>query len=85
MVQETLVGQRRPIPDDDLALIVGVLEVLRSAGKPMDVNAVASHFELPPRPTIVKNRVKRALHMLAAAESIYATEAGWFAPRRISR
>ena len=85
MVQETLVGQRRPIPDDDLALIVGVLEVLRSAGKPMDVNAVASHFELPPRPTIVKNRVKRALHMLAAAESIYATEAGWFAPRRTSR
>lgn len=85
MVQEAPVGQRCPFPDDDLAIIVGVLEVLRSAGKPMDANEVASCFQLPPRPTKAKNRLKKTLHMLAAAESIHATEAGWFAPRRTPR
>lgn len=84
MVQQAPVAQRRPFPEDDLAIIVGVLEVLRSAGKPMDANQVASCFQLPPRPTKQKNRLKKTLHMLAAAESIHATDAGWFAPCRVT-
>nr|WP_314434427.1 DNA methyltransferase [uncultured Brevundimonas sp.] len=84
VVQERSVSALRPFPKDDLAIIVGVLEVLRSAGKPMNVKEVAACFQLDPRPTKERNRVKRTLHMLAAAESIHATDAGWFAPRRTS-
>lgn len=75
--------QARSLPGDDLGIIVEVLEVLKLAGKPMSLAEVMNCFELPARQATAKNKLKRALNMLAAAESIYVTDAGWFAPRRV--
>lgn len=74
----------RPIlPSDEIARIMTVLEVMRGEGRPVDVEHLESCLEIPKGAKAVAESLRHTLDILTAAGSIYRTDAGWFAPRRM--
>lgn len=74
----------RPIlPSDEIARIMTVLEVMRGEGRPVDVEHLASCLEIPKGAKAVAENLRHTLDVMTAAGSIYRTDKGWFAPRRM--
>lgn len=74
----------RPIlPSDEIARIMTVLEVMRGEGRPVDLEHLASCLEIPKGAKAVAENLRHTLDVMTAAGSIYRTDNGWFAPRRM--
>lgn len=64
---------------------IAVLDVLTAGGRPMTVRDVRAALDVPKGSRKVDDHLKETLDILTAAGSIYETDVGWFAPRRVAR
>ncbi len=74
---------RPPLPSDEIGRIMSVLEVLRGVGRPLGADDLKSLFDVPKGAQGVTKSLQHTLDILTAAGSIYRTDVGWFAPRRM--
>ncbi len=72
------------LPQAPAALASALLVELRQAGVPVGPRALAARFQ-GPRGRRMEDRIEQTLAILAVAGSVQRTDAGWFAPRRLTR
>lgn len=82
-VQKEATASRPILPSDEIARIITVLEMMRGEGRPLGVQHLQSCLEIPKGAKAVAESLRHTLEILTAAGSIYRTDAGWFAPRRM--
>ncbi|ANC53353.1 hypothetical protein A4249_06595 [Brevundimonas sp. GW460-12-10-14-LB2] len=82
-VQKEATASRPILPSDEIARIITMLEVMRGEGRPLGVQHLQSCLEIPKGAKAVAESLRHTLEILTAAGSIYRTDAGWFAPRRM--